>query len=327
MSNITELLKRRGGFANFRKLSPAAGRCLFSFVSGESRHFCGLTLVSLISVSILKSMKSIVTALFVFATFFAGAQRVEKVWETDAVIATPESVLPVPEKNLLYISLIDGTPWGSDGKGGVGRMKMDGTGYDSTWITGLHAPKGMGLFKNRLYVADISEVIVIDVKKGKIEKRIPVEGASGLNDITISDKGVVYVSDSKTARVWQLKKDVPVLYLENMQGVNGLRAVGTDLWVASGKSFIKADAKKTVTRLAELSQGGDGIEPVGNGDFLVSSWGGYLFYVSASGKVTTLLETHGDKKNIADIGYDPVKRLIYIPTFFANTVSVYRLVP
>lgn len=270
-------------------------------------------------------MKQLITTLSFFFASVTFAQSVEKVWETGPVLATPESVLPVAKKDRLYVSLINGAPWEADGKGGVGWMKEDGSGYDSTWITGLHAPKGMGLHKKRLYVADISEVVVINVKKGKIEKRIPIEGAAGLNDITISDKGVVYVSDSRTARVWRIEKDVPTLYLENMQGVNGLRAVGTELWIASGKNFIKADANKTTTKVAELPQGGDGIEPVGNGDFLVSAWGGYLFYVTADGKVTTILETHADKKNIADIGYDAKKRLIYVPTFFANTVSVYRL--
>jgi hypothetical protein len=183
----------------------------------------------------------------------------------------------------------------------------------------------MGLHKNRLYVADIGEVVVIDVKKGKIEKRIPISGASGLNDITVANNGIIYVSDSKTARIWRLEKEVPSLFLENMQGVNGLKAVGKDLLIASGKSFVKADRKKNITKLAELPQGGDGVEPVGNGDFLVSAWIGHIFYVSANGTIETLLETHAEKKNTADIGYDPAKRIIYVPTFFAKTVAAYRL--
>lgn len=269
-------------------------------------------------------MKKILVATGFLFCSIANAQSVEKKWESEAIIATPESVLPA-KKNLLYISLINGGPWEADGKGGIGRMKTDGTAYDSLWVTGLHAPKGMGLYKKRLYVADIKEVVVINVANGKIEKRIAIDSAAALNDVTVSDKGTVYVSDSKTARIWQLRKDVPVLFLEDMQGVNGLKAVGENLWIASGKNFIKADANKNTTKVAVLPQGGDGIEPVGNGDFLVSSWGGTLFYVTAAGVVTTLLETHAEKKNIADIGYDPKTKLIYIPTFFANTVSVYQL--
>ncbi len=70
-----------------------------------------------------------------------------------------------------------------------------------------------------------------------------------------------------------------------MTGVNGLKAVGNDLIIGSGKSFLKADAQKQVTKIADLPQGADGIEPVGNGDYIVTAWAGYIFYVQADGKV------------------------------------------
>jgi outer membrane protein assembly factor BamB len=270
-------------------------------------------------------MKHLITTCLLFASVASQAQTLEKIWETGPIVAVPESILPDTKKGVLYVSLIDGAPWAKDNKGGIARLRSDGTGYDSTWITGLHAPKGMGLYRKRLYVADMDEVVVINAKKGRIEKRIAVPQAENLNDITISEKGIVYVSDSKTAKIYRLDDDVPSLYLENMQGVNGLRAVGDDLWIASGKDFMKADAAKNLTKLAELPQGGDGVEPVGNGDFLVSAWSGYIFYVAADGKVTTLLETHENKSNTADIGYDNKKRIMYVPTFFAKTVAAYQL--
>jgi hypothetical protein len=110
-----------------------------------------------------------------------------------------------------------------------------------------------------------------------------------------------------------------------MQGVNGIRAVKNDLYIASGKSFVKADHNKQITPVAALPEGGDGIEPVGNGDFIATAWGGSIFYVSANGNVETMLNTSAQKKNTADIGYDPVKRIIYVPTFFGKTVSAYRV--
>lgn len=272
-------------------------------------------------------MKLLFAALLFTISCFTHAQKhtLKQLWQTDTIIAIPESVLPHAKSGLLYISLIDGGPWEADGKGGIARMKSDGTAYDSIWITGLHAPKGMGIYGNRLYVADISDVVVIDMANRKIEKKIAIDSASGLNDIAISDNGVVYVSDSKTAKIWRIEGDKPTLYLENMQGVNGLSAVKNDLIIASGKTFIKADAAKKLTTITELLQGGDGIEPVGNGDYIVSSWPGYIFYVSADGKSETILETHEQKSNTADIGYDPVKKIVYVPTFFAKTVTAYKL--
>jgi hypothetical protein len=271
-------------------------------------------------------MKRILILLAFLSPCLLQAQhQLEKIWQTDSIIATPESVLADPANNTLYISLIDGAPWEADGKGGVGKLSTDGKNYNGTWITGLHAPKGLGKYGNRLYVADISDVVVIDIAKGAIEKKIAVPGAEGLNDITIDDKGIVYVSDSRKGNIHRIENDVPVLYLDNKTGVNGLKAIGSDLYIFNSKVFEKADAQKNITRITELDMGGDGIEPVGNGDFILSIWGGYIYYAHADGKTELLLDTHLEKKNTADIGYDPATRIVYVPTFFAKTIVAYRL--
>ena len=270
-------------------------------------------------------MKIIITAVSMFLSVVGIAQNhtLEKLWETDSVIAVPESVLPA--NDMLYVSLIDGGSWVADGKGGIGKLTRDGKIIDTAWITGLNAPKGMGIFKERLYVADMSEVVVIDIKKNKVEKKIAIDSAKGLNDITITGEGVVYVSDSKTTKIWRIENDKPALYLDSMNGVNGLKAIGDELYIGSGKLFLKANAKKQITKITEVPQGIDGIEPVGNGDFLLTAWAGYIWYVSADGKVETLLETYQQKKNTADIGYDQQKRILYVPTFNAKTVVAYSL--
>jgi hypothetical protein len=272
-------------------------------------------------------MKNLLSFLLLAAFQFSYAQKhkLVQIWSTDAVVATPESVLPDLKDNKLYVSLIDGEPWGADGKGGIGRMTTMGTNYDSLWFTGLNAPKGLGVYRNKMYAADISDVVVVDVPTAKLIKKIPVEGASGLNDITVSEGGIVYVSDSKTGRIWKITDDKPVIYLENITGANGLKAVKDDLYFAKGSAFMKADAKKNIVQIADVGQGIDGIEPVGNGDFLVTSWAGYIFYVYANGQSELLLDTHEQKKNTADIGYDPVKKIVYVPTFFDRRIVAYQL--
>jgi hypothetical protein len=255
----------------------------------------------------------------------AQTHSLEKIWETDTVIAIPESVLPDFKKGLLYVSLIDGAPWAADGKGGVGILDVNGKVLNNSWITGLNAPKGLGRFGNKLYAADINVVVVIDIKKGIVEKSIAIDSATGLNDITVTDKGVVFVSDSKTARIWKIENDKPSLYLENMRGANGLKAIKDDLYILSGKNFLKADANKYLTTIVELPQAGDGLEPIGNGDFIATSWSGYIYYVYANGKFETLLDTHLDKVNTADIGYDPTKRILYVPTFNAKRIMAFTV--
>lgn len=272
-------------------------------------------------------MKYLLIPFILCVSFTVSAQqhKLVKLWETDTIVAVPESVLPDVKNNILYVSLIDGAPWEADGKGGVGKLSADGKKYNGSWITGLNAPKGMGRYGNRLFAADINEVAVIDIKKEKVEKKIAIPGAEGLNDITVTDNGIVYVSDSRTSKIWRIENDIPSVYLENVKGVNGLKAIKNDLYIGAGRSFVRSDADKKLNTIVELSQGIDGIEPVGNGDFILTAWVGYIYYVHADGRFETLLETHLEKKNSADIGFDPVKRIVYVPTFNGKTVVAYQL--
>jgi hypothetical protein len=270
-------------------------------------------------------MKYLLTSVLVTLLFSANAQQhsLEKIWETDTIVAVPESVLYT--KDGMFVSLIDGTPWESDGKGGIAKVGVDGKNYNGKWVAGLHAPKGLGIYRDKLYAADMGDVVVIDVKTGAIQKRIAVPGANGLNDVTISDAGVVYVSDSRAGRIWKIENETPQLFLDSVRGVNGLKAVGNNLLIASGRSLSSANPQKQLTKIADLPQGADGIEPVGNGDYILTAWSGFVYYVNADGRVETLLDTTKDRKNTADLGYDPVKRILYIPTFNAKTVAAYQL--
>jgi hypothetical protein len=274
-------------------------------------------------------MKKFLTCvLFLIPAFLvtrAQKHSLTQIWTTDQIVNTPESVLPDLKNKLLYVSLIEGGPWDVDGNGGIGHMTTAGTQYDSLWISGLNAPKGLGMYKDKMYAADISEVVVVDIPKGRIIKKIPIEGASGLNDITVSDKGVVFVSDSKTGRIWKLEDEKPTLYLENVTGANGLKAVKEGLVYAKGPSLMIADDKKQIKQIADVGHDIDGIEPIGNGDYLATSWVGYIYYVYANGQTELLLDTHNEKKNTADIGYDPEKKIVYVPTFFDKRVVAYQL--
>src|ERR1700744_2966832 len=257
-------------------------------------------------------------------TFKANAQHsIQKVWATDTVLATPESVLPAG--NVMYVSLIDGDAWKKDGKGGVGKLTPAGKIINANWITGLNAPKGMGIVGDKLYVADVDDVVVISISKNKIDHKIAVPGAAGLNDITVDDKGNVYVSDTNKGLVYKITNDKPEVYLENLKGANGLKAVGNKLYIVDGDGMYVTGADKKLTKITDLPHGGDGIEPIGNGDFLVTEWVGYFYYVHADGKKELLLDTHATNNRTADIGYDLVKRIVYMPTFLGKSVVAYRL--
>ncbi len=88
---------------------------------------------------------------------------------------------------------------------------------------------------------------------------------------------------------------------------------------------MKANNKKELTKITDVTEGIDGIEPIGNGDYIVTSWVGLIYYVTANGKFETLLDSRAEKKNAADIGYDPAKKIVYVPTFMEKTVAAYQL--
>ena len=140
------------------------------------------------------------SVLFLLTKSFTQQHQLVKKWESDSIFKVPESVRYDAVNNVLYVSNIDGTePWGKDGKGSIGKIGTDGKIIAAEWVTGLHAPKGMGLHKGKLYVADLTEVVIIDVATGTIEKKIDVPGADRLNDISVDSKGVIFVSDSRAA--------------------------------------------------------------------------------------------------------------------------------
>jgi hypothetical protein len=268
----------------------------------------------------------LIAALLIFNLVQAQPKLV-KLWETDTLLKVPESVLYDVRNQVLYASNIDGTnPWAKDGKGSIAKVALDGKIIAAEWITGLHAPKGMGRYKNELYVADMDEVIVIDIKQNKIKQRIPVSGAQGLNDITIDKKGLLYVSDSKAKKVYQVKKGVATVFLENLKGPNGVLIHKKKLYLLDNGGMYQVAQDKTLTRIADGMEGGtDGIEHVQAKEFIVSCWAGAIWYINGDGTKTNLLDTRAQKISSADIGYDAKNRIVYVPTFWHNTIVAYRL--
>jgi hypothetical protein len=264
---------------------------------------------------------------FVFSAAIAQKHELVKKWETDSVLKVPESVLFDAENNVLYATNIDGTdPWAMDGKGSVGKIGTDGKIISVEWVSGLNAPKGMGLYKGKLYVADLNGLVVIDVKSGKIDKTVQVAGAQGLNDVTIDKNGIVYVSDSKNKQVFRVENDNGALFLDSLKGPNGVLIRGDELYLLDAGSAYKVEKNKMLTKLADGMEGGtDGIENVTGNDFIISCWAGVIWYLNADGTKEKLYDGREQKRNTADIGFDPKTKTVYVPTFWRNSVVAYEV--
>lgn len=257
---------------------------------------------------------------------FSQEHQLVKKWETDTLLKVPESVLYDAADKILYVTNIDGQPWEKDGKGSVGKVGLDGKIITVDWVSGLQAPKGMGLYKNKLYVADVDKVAVIDTKKAAIVQTIPVEGAQALNDLTVDKNGVVYVSDSKNKKIHRIENGQVTTWIENLKGPNGVLIQNNVLYILDAGSLYKVEKDKSLTKLAEGMEGGtDGVEQVTGNEFVVSCWGGMIYYVNADGSKHNLLDAREQKMNTADIGYDAKNRIVYVPTFWKNKIVAYEL--
>ena len=268
----------------------------------------------------------LIVILFGHSLLFAQ-HKLEKLWETDSVLKVPESVFFDGDAKILYATNIDGTdPWGKDGKGSVAKVGLDGKVIATEWVSGLNAPKGMGLYKGKLYVADLNELVVIDIAGGKIDKRIAVTGAEGLNDVSVSKGGTIYVSDSKLKKIFIVKDGISELFLDNLKGPNGVLMRGDDFYLLDAGGMYKMNKDKTLTMITDGMEGGtDGIENISGNDFIISCWQGVVWYVSADGSKQQLLDSRPDKKNSADIGIDAKNKIVYVPTFWRNTIVAYRV--
>jgi sugar lactone lactonase YvrE len=260
------------------------------------------------------------------AALSANTHSLVKKWETEATLKVPESVLFDAGRGVLYTSNIEGEPWADDGKGSIGKVGLDGKIIAGEWVTGLSAPKGLALHGKLLYVGDIDRVVVVDVEKGAIVEKIAVAGSHGLNDVTVDAKGVVYVSDSKDKKIYAITGGKASVVVEGLKAPNGVHVSNGELYfMDNGSIFRLGKGGEKVPVNTGMEGNGDGLESVGGGDFLVSYWQGVIHYTKTDGAREVLLDSSAEKVNAADIGYDAKKRIVYVPTFFKNSVVAYEL--
>lgn len=249
-------------------------------------------------------------------------------WETDTILKVPESVLFDSKNQVLYAANIEGKdPWGADGKGSIGKIGLDGKIINVEWVKGLQAPKGMGIYNDKLYVADLTNIVVIDIAKGTIESKIRVAGAKGLNDLSIDQSGVIYVTDSQGKKLYRIENNTTSTLLDSLAGPNGVLVSGADLFLLNNGSLNKVGNDKGLSLIAEGMEGGtDGVERVKDNDFIVSCWAGTVWYINTDGRKEMLFDGKSLGKNTADIGFDPATKMVYVPTFWKNSVIAFELV-
>ncbi len=264
---------------------------------------------------------------------------IRRIWSLEGFKA-PESVLFDADRDVLYVSNINGTPTTRNGLGFLSRVSLDGKILDLEWVTGLNAPKGMARVGNRLFVADIDVLVEVDIDRGVVSKRHNAAGARFLNDTTADSNGIVYVSDMLGDAIYRLEDEKLTLWLQDksLESPNGLLAEEDRLVVACwgamthGWTTEVPGHLKVVSfqdkQIATMGSGAvvgnlDGLEPDGNGNYLATDFTlGRLFRIHPDGTFETLLRL---RPGSADIERIAARKWLLIPLMNDGRVDAYQL--
>ncbi|QGY43017.1 hypothetical protein GM418_04890 [Maribellus comscasis] len=275
----------------------------------------------------MKAILIILTFIFSFCIFSSNAIKLEKVWETKAELKTPESVLYDAESDVIYVANIDGNPLEKDGNGFISILNPDGSEKDLYWIKKLNAPKGMAIFDGKLYVSDIDQLVEIDIERGKILKKYEAAGAKFLNDVAVCMNGMIFVSDSETAKIYVLNHGEFKVWMagEPFVSPNGLFTEKGKLYVGDTNIYEIDILTQKINSIIEDTGGVDGLEKNNDGDLVFSNWPGRIF-INQNGQTSKLLDSTAEEINTADIDFASKYDLILVPTFYDNHVVAYKII-
>jgi hypothetical protein len=222
----------------------------------------------------------------------------------------------------------DGQPHNGDGY--VSVVSLDGELITEKYIDGLNDPKGMDIYKDTLWINDRDAIVQWDIASSDIVKRFELPNIVFLNDIGVGPGGEVFSNDADGHKVLTLNEGDWEVFWDNTekQRPNGIWVESDRILLAMNWShqFVALDRKtKEQTVLLDEIGAGDGIEPVGNGDYLVTDYLGRVFYLSPEGEGTVIMDSRDDKLT-ADLEYIADQQLVIIPRHRNHTIAAYRLV-
>ncbi|MGL5930024.1 MAG: hypothetical protein ACRCY8_13915 [Dermatophilaceae bacterium] len=267
---------------------------------------------------------------------------------------SPESVVHDPLTDTYLVSNIGGevpaAATAKDRNGFVGRVAPDGRLLDRAWIglgrggVALNAPKGLALSGRSIFVADIDVVREFDRRTGAPIRTVEVPGAVFLNDVARWPGGGVVVSDSALVpnadgtgfeagdgdaiyRVDARGRLSTVAAGPYLDSPNGLtvdrsgRLLAVSLGDTSNEVYTIADGERRTVRRTPVGQL-DGLEVLGDGSFLVSSFGASTTVrVPRQGAAETLLTG----RTAADLGVDRCRGRVLLPLLLEDALVIQPL--
>lgn len=276
--------------------------------------------------------------------------------------STPESVVHDPIADVYLVSNVHGHPQILSNDGFVSKVSPAGEILELEWIRGgendvtLHAPTGMVLVDDILYVADADAVRLFDRATGDPigSWAVPVSteevpGGAGLewvrgvllNAVCAGPRGEIYLTatgididlefdlaPTGEDAVYRFVAGAPVAIAEggDLAGPNGCIVQGANVLIAPllSDQVYRLNPSGRRFHVTTLPEGGlDGIVQAGGFVFASSIFGGEIYRMSAGGaQVVTILD---GLVSPADIGFDHQRRRLLIPSLFGDFLLIQPL--
>jgi hypothetical protein len=262
----------------------------------------------------------------------------------------PETVIHDIDQDVYFVSNIKGDPNAHDDNGYISKISPAGEVIDQFFIDGrqpsveLHAPRGMAIGGDTLYVADEGGVRLFDRKTGDPKGSWLLPDSRFLNSVAIDAQGRVLVTETgidllptgpvKTGPYMVYAFDAaghPTVLAQgdDLLGPNGIVAGPQGIYIVEfmgdehGLYKLQDGHKQLIAQLpfGEL----DGLALLPDGSFLVTSWFANGVYRVVPGQEPKLVIEHMTAP--AGIGYDVARNRILIPEVLANRVHIETWAP
>jgi hypothetical protein len=255
----------------------------------------------------------------------------------------PEVALWDPASQAWYVSSYGGYTLDQvnrAGDGFISKLDKDGNDVRGEYVTGLNSPYDMDVFKGKLYVADTSELVVIDVKSATVLRKVKVGNTNEiLNGVAVDRRnGDVYVSGWTDDTIYKVtgasgtkpKASIflrsPALETPNDMLIEKGRMVVT----ADGPGFFTSSFDPTTGRLLAVDMKTKKIKPVterfgvpdgiirDGRDYITNDYiTGRIIRVSPDGSLETISQ---HPPGTAELSWDPKRRLMSVVQSPENAV-------